>query len=425
MLIKQTVLLDEFTIWDKLETALTFHAVNLSLINQGNKSIDCRLAFEINIELYQHIASLGLLNLIKSEVLRGQTNKEFQDNCPIKIEAALKPDLLPRLLKHATTAQEAADHLLNLSQQQSESKSNLTNQGIDPLLKTESWLCLSVKQHQESGEVGFTTFWNYINPSTVNQLDITSDTIIEKLINFSKKWTDTNILENSQNTSEHLSTDFNRILESLVGVLDENLTQLESKENTEHPIANFAEAAQNVTPQLFQEIAGSWENLIDSSLADLDNKSETNDSVFTTVTNFFDKEDWSFAQINEQTAIRLVFRGKNGQWNCYAKVNEDQKIFIFYSVCPIAAPESKRTAIAEFIARANYGMIIGNFELDYDDGDIRYKTSIDVEGDSITFPLIKQLVYTNVLTMDQYLPAIIAVVENDMSPVDAIIHVES
>ncbi len=425
MLIKQTVLLDEFTIWDKLETALTFHAVNLSLINQGNKSIDCRLAFQINIELYQHIASLGLLNLIKSEVLRGQTNKEFQDNCPIEIEAALKPDLLPNLLKHATTAQEAADYLLNLSQQQSESKSNVTNQGIAPLLKTESWLCLSVKQHQESGEVGFTTFWNYINPSSVNQPDITNDKIIEKLINFSKEWTDTNLLETSQNTPEHLPTEFNRILESLAGVLNESLTQLESKENTEFPIANFAKSAQNITPQLLQEISGNFEKLIDRGLADIENKSETNDSVFITVTNFFEQEDWSFTKIPEQTAIRLIFTGKNGQWNCYAKVNEDQKIFIFYSVCPIAAPEFKRTAIAEFIARANYGMIIGNFELDYDDGDIRYKTSIDVEGDSITSPLIKQLVYTNVLTMDQYLPGIIAVVENDMSPVDAIIHVES
>jgi hypothetical protein len=93
---------------------------------------------------------------------------------------------------------------------------------------------------------------------------------------------------------------------------------------------------------------------------------------------------------------------------------------VFYSVCPLAAPESKRTAIAEFIARANYGMLIGNFELDFTDGEIRYKTSIDVQGDFLSFELIKQLVYANVTMMDEYLPGIMSVIDSDVSPVDAI-----
>jgi len=45
---------------------------------------------------------------------------------------------------------------------------------------------------------------------------------------------------------------------------------------------------------------------------------------------------------------------------------------------------SKRGAVAEFINRANYGIIIGNFEMDFADGEIRYKTSIDVQGDKLT-----------------------------------------
>ena len=45
-------------------------------------------------------------------------------------------------------------------------------------------------------------------------------------------------------------------------------------------------------------------------------------------------------------------------------------------------------AIAEFLTRTNYSMIIGNFELDFADGEIRYKTSIDVQGDFLRFELI-------------------------------------
>jgi hypothetical protein len=70
-------------------------------------------------------------------------------------------------------------------------------------------------------------------------------------------------------------------------------------------------------------------------------------------------------------------------------------------------------------------MIIGNFELDFTDGEIRYKTNIDVEGASLSFPQIKRLVYTNVTMMDEYLPGIRSVIDADVSPVDAIAQIES
>ncbi|MCP2729201.1 YbjN domain-containing protein [Symplocastrum sp. BBK-W-15] len=93
-------------------------------------------------------------------------------------------------------------------------------------------------------------------------------------------------------------------------------------------------------------------------------------------------------------------------------------------MCPISAPESKRLAIAEFITRANYGMMIGNFELDFSDGEIRYKTGIDVEGDKLTSALINHLVYANLTMMDEYLPGIRAVIENNVFPQDAIAQIE-
>jgi hypothetical protein len=76
------------------------------------------------------------------------------------------------------------------------------------------------------------------------------------------------------------------------------------------------------------------------------------------------------------------------------------------------------------LTRANSGMIIGNFELDFADGEIRYKTSIDVKGDFLSFELIKQLVYANVMMMDEYLPGIMSVIDSDVEPKDAIAQIE-
>lgn len=51
--------------------------------------------------------------------------------------------------------------------------------------------------------------------------------------------------------------------------------------------------------------------------------------------------------------------------------------------------------------------------------------SIDVEGDSISFALIKRLVYANVTMIDEYLPGIMAVIDGGVEAVDAIAQIES
>lgn len=139
---------------------------------------------------------------------------------------------------------------------------------------------------------------------------------------------------------------------------------------------------------------------------------------------FFTEDEWPFSEIEGKAMLRTGFSGDNGNWTCIARAREEQEQFIFYSIAPNNVPEDRRLAAAEFLTRANYGLVIGNFELDFSDGEVRYKTSIDVEGDRLTSPLLKQMVYANVLTMDRYMPGLMAVTYGNVKPVDAITQVE-
>jgi len=152
--------------------------------------------------------------------------------------------------------------------------------------------------------------------------------------------------------------------------------------------------------------------------------SPTDGSLFEAIINFFTVDDWPFVQLPGQPALQIPFQGENGRWNCYARTRSEQNQFVFYSICPVNAPENKRQAIAEFITRANSGMMIGNFELDFNDGEISYKTSIDVEGDRLSFALIQRVVYANVTMMDEYLPGMMSVIYGNVSPEEAIAQVE-
>src|SRR3972149_5772185 len=102
--------------------------------------------------------------------------------------------------------------------------------------------------------------------------------------------------------------------------------------------------------------------------------------IFNALVAFFEEDDWNFTWMDEMPVLSMPFTGKSGKWMCYAQAREEQEQFVFYSVCPINVPKERQPAVAEFLTRANYGMIIGNFEMDYSDGEVRYKTSIDVEG---------------------------------------------
>ena len=74
-------------------------------------------------------------------------------------EIGLQPNLLPQPIEQARNANEAATYVLNLSQEQPD----------NPLLSTGSWLALSVKQQQESGETDYRTLWTDMTASVVVQ----------------------------------------------------------------------------------------------------------------------------------------------------------------------------------------------------------------------------------------------------------------
>ena len=143
-------------------------------------------------------------------------------------------------------------------------------------------------------------------------------------------------------------------------------------------------------------------------------------SLYAALVAFFEAENWPAALAEDQALLSLPYQGQNGQWLCYAQAREAEQQFIFYSVCPVNVPAARRMAVAEFVTRANYGLVIGNFELDLDDGELRYKTALDVEGDAISLALIRQCVYPNVLMMDLYLPALMRVVYGQATPVEAL-----
>jgi Zn ribbon nucleic-acid-binding protein len=124
----------------------------------------------------------------------------------------------------------------------------------------------------------------------------------------------------------------------------------------------------------------------------------------------FAEHGWPYTEVRGAPVLLSELSGPAGQWSFYAHIVEEKDVILLYSVCPERIPEGRRTEVSHFLTRANYGLAAGNFELDFDDGEVRYKTVLHLHGDELDGLALKRLVRANGIAMETYLPGIRSVV---------------
>ncbi len=145
--------------------------------------------------------------------------------------------------------------------------------------------------------------------------------------------------------------------------------------------------------------------------------------AFEALGKWLEDDDWHPVPIDGMLAYRTGFAGDNARVVCIAEVRAQQQ-FLFYALVPNKVPEERRLPVSEALTRANWGLRIGNFEFDFGDGEIRYKSSVDFEGELLSPALIRNAIYPAVATLDHYLPAIMAVAYGGKDPAEAIAEIE-
>jgi hypothetical protein len=125
---------------------------------------------------------------------------------------------------------------------------------------------------------------------------------------------------------------------------------------------------------------------------------------------------WSLSPVDEQTQAAAV-EGEHGSWLGVVQVFDRHRVVALYSVLPVEVAEDRHAAMAELVTRANHGLIAGAFELDLRDGEVRFRSTLDVsslsdeqlEAGGVVAALVGDLLADNLATADRYLPAIKAV----------------
>lgn len=93
---------------------------------------------------------------------------------------------------------------------------------------------------------------------------------------------------------------------------------------------------------------------------------------------------------------------------------------------PNASPEV-HGELLEAVARANYGLRVGGFNMDYRDGEIRFQTEVPLLGvntPDVFKAVIKPLISINLSTHERYFMGFVAIKEGRKSAAQAIADIE-
>lgn len=136
-------------------------------------------------------------------------------------------------------------------------------------------------------------------------------------------------------------------------------------------------------------------------------------NVADAINDFLIDDDWHFS-FNENTGVfefNLNLKGRINRVRYTIMVHDNG--YTVYATCPVSVTRDDKdmmNAMAEFLCRANYGLRSGNFELDFRDGEIRYKTFTDCSGGAVpTREIVRRSITIPAAMYDRYSNGIVTI----------------
>ncbi len=120
-------------------------------------------------------------------------------------------------------------------------------------------------------------------------------------------------------------------------------------------------------------------------------------------------------------AVFFSVRGEAAIYDVSLLVTHDEQVFQIYMTIPVAANDKKlRPLVAEVATRANHNLVLGCFDFDLDDGNLRYHIGHASFDGRLEDGTVGRLIGTALCTADRYFPAFMRVMFGGHTPADAV-----
>lgn len=226
--------------------------------------------------------------------------------------------------------------------------------------------------------------------SQVNAVQVATDKLNADNINSRK--TDSNNTDSTLSYKKESSEDANPV---------------DNNNNINEPIELYTDAA----------IDKGFEN-------NAEQESESDIPIIDFLKQYFDDKDWPYNHYQPKIRdsqkshyLSLRMRDKQLDYGYLFRVQERNKLLAVYGILPFLIPESHQSAAMLLITQINYDMMIGNLEMDVDDGEIRYKNAIDIEAVGLDDDILEHLLQS-IIAMTTVAHEIFSDLVNNQDPAE-------
>ncbi|MCI8497047.1 MAG: YbjN domain-containing protein [Clostridiales bacterium] len=139
-------------------------------------------------------------------------------------------------------------------------------------------------------------------------------------------------------------------------------------------------------------------------------------AIANAVRDYLNSQEWNFDYKAEKNYFRMGMNLKSKLKSCEVVIRIREDSFTVYAISPISADDNTKSAVAEYITRANYGLKVGNFEMDYSDGEVRYKCHHECGDNAPAQDVVESNVDLSFLMMQRYGDGLLAVIFGVATP---------
>jgi hypothetical protein len=119
---------------------------------------------------------------------------------------------------------------------------------------------------------------------------------------------------------------------------------------------------------------------------------------------------------SENIADKLTAFIRTGPLGSRLLMLEGNRFLKVFVLIPIFVPEYRRFAMSEALSRANFSLNTGAFEMDWEDGELRFRSAMPVLDAEPTDEQLRCLVVAAWNTAARYMTALVDVTFTDIDP---------
>ena len=131
--------------------------------------------------------------------------------------------------------------------------------------------------------------------------------------------------------------------------------------------------------------------------------------IYKAIVDFLDADDWNYTFDSDKELIRTGVKLKNKLQNTRLLIDLRDDKYLVFATINLNVDESVREQMACLLTRINYKLIFGCFEMDFSDGEVRFRISVNCDGCLPSRSVVQDSIIIPAMMMEKYGDAILMV----------------